>query len=217
MSFQRLELIAIRELLNMISISENIKTSIITFSVNASEPRLAAEINQKFIEELDSHQRNYNKAKTSQTRQFIESRIYDTEKELKSAEEFLKIFLDRNRRIENSPSLQLEQQRLAREVTVLTGVFTTLKQQLETTKIEELKESDYVITLDHPNIPLERSKPKKKRMVILAGFLGVGLGLMLAFIHEYLSNSEGEQKDRISEAKFLVYKNISEMVSGRSK
>ena len=45
--------------------------------------------------------------------------------------------MDRNRRIENSPSLQLEQQRLGREVTVLTGVFTTLKQQLETTKIEE--------------------------------------------------------------------------------
>ena len=60
--------------------------------------------------------------------------------------------MDRNRRIENSPALQLEQQRLNREVIVLTGVFTTLKQQLETTKIEEVKESDYVIILDPPEI-----------------------------------------------------------------
>ena len=44
----------------------------------------------------------------------------------------------RNRRIENSPALQLEEQRLSREVAVLTGVFTTLKQQFETTKIEEV-------------------------------------------------------------------------------
>ena len=39
--------------------------------------------------------------------------------------------MDTNRRIENSPALLLEQQRLQREVTVLIGVFTTLKQQLE--------------------------------------------------------------------------------------
>ena len=55
----------------------------------------------------------------------------DTEKELMAAEEDLKVFMDRNRRIENSPALQLKQQRLSREVTVLTGVFTTLKQQLK--------------------------------------------------------------------------------------
>ena len=57
--------------------------------------------------------------------------------------------MDRNRRIENSPALQLEQQRLGRG-NGLTGVFTTLKQQLETTKIEEVKESNYVIVLDPP-------------------------------------------------------------------
>ena len=53
--------------------------------------------------------------------------------ELRNAEEELKNFKDRNRRIENSPTLQLEEQRLLREVTVLTGVFTTLKQNLEST------------------------------------------------------------------------------------
>ena len=37
-----------------------------------------------------------------------------------AAEEDLKVFMGRNRRIEDSPALQLEQQRLSREVTVLT-------------------------------------------------------------------------------------------------
>ena len=90
--------------------------------------------------------------------------------------------MDRNRRIENSPALQLEQQRLAREVTVLTGVFTTLKQQLETTKIEELKESEYVIILDHPEIPLGKAKPRRKTMILLSGFSGILLSVFLAFI-----------------------------------
>ena len=125
--------------------------------------------------------------------------------------------MDRNRRIENSPALQLKQQRLTREVTVLTGVFTTLKQQLETTKIEEVKESDYVITLDPPEIPLERSKPKKKMMVILAGMFGIGLGIVLSFINEYLRSREKEEMEKIIEIKSIVLKNIMDLIPGKSK
>jgi len=211
-----LEIMAVNNYLAMIEVSEDIKTAILTLSINALEPSLAAEINKVLIEELDAHQRKYNKAKTSDTKQFIEERIIDIEKELMAAEEDLKVFMDRNRRIENSPALQLEQQRLGREVTVLTGVFTTLKQQLETTKIEEVKESDYVVVLDPPEVPLQRSKPNKKLMVILAGFLGVGLGIIFAFIREFATNSEKEEKDKMSEAKALVLKNISELIPGKS-
>jgi len=212
-----LEIMAVENFLGMIDISEDIKTAILTLSIHAPEPKLAAEINQVLIEELDSHQRVYNKAKTSDTKQFIEERIIDTEKELVEAEDNLKVFMDRNRRIENSPALQLEQQRLSREVTVLIGVFTTLKQQLETTKIEEVKESDYVIVLDPPEVPLVRSKPNKKLMVILAGILGLGLGMVLAFVREFASNSEKEEKEKMSEAKTLILKNLSDFIPGKPK
>ena len=64
---------------------------------------------------------------------------------LEGSKEFAKDFMARNRRIENSPLLQLQQNRLSREVTVLIGVFTTLKQQYETTKIEEYRDSNHII------------------------------------------------------------------------
>jgi uncharacterized protein involved in exopolysaccharide biosynthesis len=91
-----------------------------------------------------------------------------------------------------------------------------LKQQLETTKIEEVKESDYVFILDPPEVPLKRSKPNKTRMVILAGIFGIGLGLFLAFVKDIAANSEKEEKDKISEAMTLVLKNISELLTGKS-
>ena len=72
--------------------------------------------------------------------------------------------MDRNRRIENSPLLLLEQQRLNREVSVLTGVFTTLKQQLETTKIEEMREADYVVLVDPPEVPIIKAEPKERKL-----------------------------------------------------
>ena len=201
----------------MIEVSEDLQTSILTLNVNASEPQLAKNINKAIIEQLDAHQKRYNKAKTSDTKQFIEERIIDTEKELVDSEENLKIFMDRNRRIENSPALQLEQQRLEREVTVLTGVFTTLKQQLETIKIEEVKELDYVVIVDAPETPLLRSKPKKKLTVFLAIFFGTGLGIMLAFLKDYMANSQTEEFDKINEAKSLFQKNMSELVPEKLK
>ena len=92
-----------------------------------------------------------------------------------------------------------------------------MKQQLETTKIEEVKESDYVVILDAPELPLRPSKPKKKQMVILAGLIGLGLGFILAFIREYAANSEKEEKDKIIEAKSLVRKNILGFISNKFK
>ena len=76
-----LEIYAIDNFLKIIDISEDSKTSILTLRVNALEPRLAAtEINQALIDELDAHQRKYNKEITSEAKQFIEERISDTEK-----------------------------------------------------------------------------------------------------------------------------------------
>jgi tyrosine-protein kinase Etk/Wzc len=205
------EVEAVDKLLSMIGISEDLKTGIITLSIDAEEAELAFEVNSMLIEELDSHQQKYNKTKTSEAKRFIEERIIDVEKKLIESEEDLKVFNDRNRRIGNSPGLQLEQQRLSREVAVLIGVFTTLKQQLETTKIEEVKDSDYVIVFDPPEVPLEKSRPKRKNIVILAGFLGLGFGLFIALTREYLFRFQKEENIKIEEIKTLVWKNFSEI------
>ena len=110
--------------------------------------------------------------------------------------------------MENSPGLLLQRQRLDREVIVLTGVFTTLKQQLETSKIEEVKDLDYVVVLDPPEAPLYRSSPNRKRIVFIAGFLGLGLGFLIGFIKEYLTKSDHNQNETINEAKFIIIKNF---------
>jgi uncharacterized protein involved in exopolysaccharide biosynthesis len=197
----------------MIEVKKTI--SLFELEISASEPQLAADIASAVMEELDLHQRDYNSMKATGTRQFIEERLLATESELEKAEEALKLFRERNRSIFESPQLQLEQERLGRDVAVLIGVFTALKQQLETAKIEEVKESDYVIILDTPDIPLYPDKPKKKRMVILAGILGISLGIILALIKEFVQNRDEEDQGKLSEAKSFLIKNISDFLPSR--
>ena len=182
----------VKAVIGMIEITND--GSFYNLEISAPEPLFARDFTVALLEELDAHQREYNSAKVSETRKFIEERIVETEKELSSAEEALKNFRERNRLISNSPALQLEQQRYSREVAVLTGVFTSLKQQLETSKIEEVRESAYVVVLDPPEAPLYQSSPKRKQSVLLAGILGIGLGIGMAFVRNWYESSKAEDE-----------------------
>lgn len=199
-----LEMDAVDIFLNQVEISEDMTTGVIRVSLTASEKVLSYQILNILIEELGLYQQNYNKAKTSKTRKFIEERIKETEKDLVKSEENLKDFMDRNRRIQNSPALQLQRDRLSREVSVLTGVFTTLKQQYETTKIEEVKDSDYVIVIDPPEIPQNRSAPQRTKIVVFSGIFGIILGLIFAVMKNYFGTFSKKERKELS----LVLENI---------
>jgi len=193
----------------------NTSGSMYELEISTFEPQLAADLARVVIEELDKRQREYNARHTTGTRKFIEELLIDTKAELEEAEEGLKNFREANRNIISSPALQLKQERLGRDVAVLIGVYTTLKQQLETAKIEEVKESDYVLILDKPETPLYPSKPRKKFMVILAGILGIGLGMVLAFIREYVLNGDEKEREKMGKAKSLIKKNIFDFLPRR--
>ena len=203
-----IEIKAVNRFLDLIQISEDMKTNILTITISTNYPELSVEINNLLINELDSHQKLYNKEKTNETKIFIEERIISIEKELMAAEEKLKIFKDRNRRIENSPALQLGVHRLDREVTVLIGVFTTLKQQLETTKIEEVKDSDYVIIIDPPEIPIIPSNPSAMLFMFLVFALGVILLISFSIFLEFLNNMNEIEKNKLKNAKFFLLKTL---------
>ena len=192
-----LEKYAVNVLIGMINISKSPKSTILILEVSAPEPQFAADIITALIEELDNHQQNFKSTRVSEKRQFIGGRIEEVQVDLERAEGKLKQFRYRNRQIQNSPSLLLEQERFAREVQVIIGVFTTLKQEYELAKIQEVEETTVVHVLDPPEAPLERSKPKKKKTVILAGFLGIGFGVGLVFVREYWETNISNNIDEL--------------------
>ena len=214
-SIDTLEIHGANALIGMIEIES--QGSFYNLSVSTFEPQFAADLCAVLIEELDRHQREYKTEKVKETRLFIEGRIIDIQKELESAEENLKVFRDRNRQIGQSPALLLEQQRLTRETSVLTGVFTTLKQQLEMTKIEEVKESTLIQVLDPPIAPFHRDSPNRRLSVLLSLILGFGFAVVVAFVKEYASNSDDEEKGKLREITELTKSNIADLLPFRKK
>lgn len=191
-------LAAVGALRGMMEISVDRK-GIMTLSVDATEPELAANVANALVEELVRYNQEERNSKAKENRIFVERRLEETERTLQHAEEELKSFRERNRRVELSPELQLESGRLQREVSLQNELFMTLKKQYELAKIEEIKESPVINVLDPAIAPLYKSKPRRKRSVVLSGVVGLIGGLGLAFVSEYFGNlvKDSESSERL--------------------
>lgn len=199
---------AVNRFKKMVQVSENIRTKIFTIEVSGAEPYFVYQLNKALIDELNKFQKNYNKSRLKEARKFIEERIKETGNELMQAEEDRKNFSVSNRRIENSPKLLMEHTRLSREIAVLTGVFTTLKQQYETTKIEELKNSSYVITVEDPNLPVVFSSPKKFRVLIFGLFFGFFIAMVFIVLRRFIENNFYSDSKGFKKLKSVLIKRL---------
>ena len=169
--------------------------------VITEEARFSKDFADTLIVELDKLQRKFKKQTVNEKIDYIEQKITVAKFELENNEEKLKLFRERNRNVNNSPSLLLAQERLQRDVQIQTGIFLTLKQQLELSKIEEVQESSFVQILDYPSLPIKVSNPKKASTNIVGGFVGFFFAIFLSFVIEYFTNRNELETSKLKSAK----------------
>ena len=182
--------------------------------VTASEPLFAKKLAEITLAELEALNRFYKSQTVNEKTSFISNRISSVEKDLESSEKRLKEFNEKNRQI-SSPALQLEQDRLARDVEIQKGIYLTLKQQFELAKIEEIQRSSVVQILDKPQVPLGPSNIKLKLSVMLAGVLGVGLGVLLGLIRSYFNSSDMDERKKLRRVKHFFKKKTKGIILDR--
>lgn len=198
------EIKAVKKFINTIKVKEDKNSNIFTISITSFEPKLAKDINNILINKLHANQKSFNKTTLNDSRKFIENRIDEIIVELKTAEENLRDFTSRNRRIDNSPLLQLDNQRLSREVEVLKQIYITLKQQLELVKIEEVKDANLIAIIDSPNLPLNPDFPKTLNYTIITFILGFSLCLLFLILKDLYEDLSKLEKAKLTEAKIEI-------------
>jgi len=189
------------------AISGNLKISIerstklINLSYSTTEPELSAEIVNGFLEELIIYNQDIRDTKAKQNRKFIEGQLEETHQLLKKAEEDLADFAARNRKIA-TPELEVDLDRLKRNVKVQEEVYITLKKQVELAKIEEQERKPAIEIIEKAAVPLYKSAPKTRKNLILAVFVSFALFVGLAFVLEHLRKmNPGEERTQ----EFLKY------------
>lgn len=183
--------------------------------ITTDEPLFSKALAESVLIELDNLQRHFMSQKIVEKREYIEQQVEIAETELEILEENLKLFRENNRKFEGSPTLILAHERLMREVDIQKGIFLTLKQQLELTKIEEVQKSTLVQVLDYPNLPLRVSNPKKTSTYNLAGVAGLFLGFFFAFLFEYFESRNKEEAGKLRDAKYYALSEIKHFLTLR--
>lgn len=171
--------------------------------ITAPEPQLAKELADLIIEELELLNRYFKSRSVNDKINFINNRIFSVKNDLELSESRLKEFNEQNRQIA-SPSLQLEQDRLNRDVEIQKGIYLTLKQQLELSKIEEIQESSIIHVLDKPQIPLYPFNKNVKMTLLLSAIIGLGLGIIIGISRNYMKSADIDDRKKIRRMKLLL-------------
>jgi uncharacterized protein involved in exopolysaccharide biosynthesis len=185
----------VRALENLISVRVDNQTNIVRLDVDAPYPELAAAVANRLVEYLNEFNAKHRESQAHERRRFVEQRIVDGERELRSGEEDLRTFYERNHSWQQSPQLVFEEGRLRRQVEIRQEVYLTLRREYETARIEEVNDTP-VITVIDAAIPAPRdAKPKRLPLVGLALILGATLGVLVALGTEYVERMRREEDE----------------------
>lgn len=195
-TFEELE--AMAALGEMVGVDTDADTGLMTVTVTAPDPALAAGLAGRLVEELRSRVQAIRTQKSREDFEFIVQRTAEAEADLTRARNRLARFDDQNRGAA-SARLLAERSRLNQDVAFAAQVYGEYQSELKQAEIEVQRASPVLTVLDRPIVPLLPSRPKRKQIVMLWTLMGIGLGMVLAFVAEAVraeSSSEGGRRKR---------------------
>ena len=155
-------------MLESVSVVTDRKTKVLSIQVTMGDAAAAAAVANALSRSLDEFNRQQINDAASDQRRFIESRLSDVSSALADAESQLETFRATNQLTRASASLQLEESRLMRNVSLQTALFTELQRQLEIQRIDERRNTNTISVLEQATAPIIPAGPRRARMAVLA-------------------------------------------------
>lgn len=152
--------------------------------VEYTDPVLVAEIANAYADALSYYWNKLNYSEAQKKKEYIEAQLPRVERELAEVEGRIKRFTMLG---VNPTSIELK--RLEREFEIQNTVYTMLRKEYETVKLEESKKMSPFAVIDRAVVPERPFKPRVKFNLQVGLMLGLFSGVFIAFMQEYWSRS----------------------------
>ena len=162
---------AIRE---SVSLAVDKKTSVISLTVTAQDPKVAAKISQEVIDRLQTYVANYRTEKSRQDLAYYESLYQEAKEAYFTSQQRYAGYVDRNQGV-ILQRVKTEQESLQNEMNLNYQLYNTCAQQLQAAKAKVQQETPVFTVINPPQVPLKRSKPSKVTILVACMFLGAVL------------------------------------------
>lgn len=183
------------ELDDMVSVTVDRVTSVVSISVETRHRALSAAVANRFVELLSQFNLETRQSSVQARRQFVEERLSEAQVELRQAEEDRQSFLERNREFRDSPQLEFQDERLQRQVAIKQEVLITLRREYEEARIQEVNDAPVITVIDQAVPPQKRSGPRRLLNVLFAFVLGGTVGIFGVFGQEFVEHAKNKEPE----------------------
>jgi uncharacterized protein involved in exopolysaccharide biosynthesis len=195
---------AVEQLGRRMSVGTSPETGMVRLSVQTKWPELSVQVAERLLGLVNEFNLQTRQSQANAEREFVTLRLVEARAELAVAEDSMQAFLQSNRRIENSPQLGFDRDRLQRVVTLRQEVVISLAQALEQAKIEEVRNTPVITIVEEPYPP---ARPDRRRLImkgLVSLALGLFLGIVVAFVVEFMTASRDRDPERYAEFRQLA-------------
>ena len=155
------------------------ESSIVTIKVESENKYAAQDINSHVIDEINQSLVTL-QIKQEKKLEFIEERMLGINAKLSEAEQAILDFRYTNKNITSSPTLQMNLEKLKRNLEFHVTLKTLLLQEREFAVLDKIEKSNAFTTLEKPTFPATPSSTR--RLYILIAYLIVGLIFQLLLL-----------------------------------
>jgi len=152
LSVEQKKLILAKEILrNSINHTEDKVSSLNEIIVTARKnPELSQQVLNNIYDSVVKYSWEITNTKAKEKRAFVAARLAQAEANLEKAENELILFLKSNKNLDKSPLLNMQRDRIKKDITLYNQLSITLADQLEIAKINEQDNTSTIFLLDAP-------------------------------------------------------------------
>lgn len=180
----------VRTLKGAVQTAVDHSTGIVTLSVKARDPRLAADIANRMRVILNTFNLERRQSQSREQARFTRERLTEAEAELRQAEAAQLRFLQANREYRGSPLLEFESSKFQRAVDLRQEVYVSLVKAYDEARISEVRDTPVITIIDSAVAPDRRSAPRPLLNVFVALLAGGVVGFILVFLLEQRAQAE---------------------------
>jgi capsule polysaccharide export protein KpsE/RkpR len=175
-----------RYLLRRVTTDVNRETGTVTLRVALNQPRVSTEVAGWFVEELDQFNTMRRQTSGRNRRMFLENRLAELEKEQRGVSDSLRAFYEANRQYQDAPVLLFEARRRQARLDQISEVLNNVRRDYENARTDEVNDTPLLTIVEPPTLPVRRSFPQRKLLVLLAGVSSLLVGMAMAYFGEAL-------------------------------
>ena len=166
LSVPLLKLDARKKLSTSISVTKSLNNPVIGINISSNNKQLSFDIATALLEQLKVELTNFQLERIEKRIAVITNQIESSLIELTILEENLREFRVNNSMILQSPTLRMQESSKLRDILVLSNAYSSLKVELELTKVKYFEEANVLQVIDSPNLPLRKSAPRLRYMLL---------------------------------------------------